>query len=1130
MSKILTLLKSFLATRLGMNIAGIIIVCCLAWFIGMAFHLSLITRLIIIGIIALIFIAINIFRFIWTKSRGEKLQQQLQSQGESIAGRQLEIELLKEKMAAAVNSLKASELGIKYRGNAALYALPWYIIIGPSAAGKSTLLRNSGLHFPFSSNEDLQIKGFGGTRNCDWWFADEAIILDTAGRYTTEEDDKDEWLSFLDLIKKNRPRLPINGIIIAISLKDLLTGDESNIQGHVKVIRDRIEELYSRLGFVFPLTLLFTKVDLLAGFEDFFANMHESERQQVWGINFAANYEDQLEELYAKLIQLRLAKIAVAQNLNHKLTLYNFPEQFKNSLKRINQFITLLLKINPYQETPVFQGIYFTSGTQGEESKPETLTNTSYFIKDIFQKVIFPNKYSAAKTQDRMRLQQLIKSAGIVGCAGVLGLAFMGYSTSLTNNIMLLHRGKKIAAQLANNPSMESLLSSYAFYYSLVNYQQEIPLHLRLGLYRGNREMEPLQEMLSYILQTKFLQPMGQYLTQKLTQYNQTWASADEATREKMRGDYYTTLKAYLMLSYPQRIDMDQGTTIFSLYWSQMLAGKAGINNYEQSLDTATYTGLVSFYLQHPGTWKVDSNLVSISRQQLYLAADALNLYAQITDIAKAKLPTIPLTKLLPDSDANLLVSNYQIPGIYTPTGWNQVVQPEIDKIARSAYQRDWVIDTPLMQLNSVTSAPKHPDAITLRAETKLKNELRNLYIADYRQTWLQLITQTQVRQFRSLNDANQQLSVLSSPTGPITQFLQMVATKVNIPELGQPLIDLHSVSGDPLKSYLNEVIKIQNDMQNLSANPDANHAAQQYAMQLLSGSGGNTELYHSMIAANMLSNSVDDGQTRIAVKQFLLQPIRESWRIILHTGTQGLEQQWQTQVMSDYQQNLAGRFPFSPYATDDASVSDVIDFFQPKNGLLWTFVNTYLQPFLTYNLTGWQEQQWLGIGAGFSPQFLAALTQAKAISSGLFSNGGNQPGFTYRIYPNPTPSLSQIILTTDGKNYRYSNGPQEWQGFNWSGNTLGQDSYLSAVASQGANPEAIQASGVWAIFHLISQGKLTVQHGSTYQASWNLTSPTKTYHINMLIRSNSRTNIFQELLLNKFTLPKQLFANNDYA
>ena len=76
-------------------------------------------------------------------------------------------------------------------GGGNLYALPWYVVIGPPGSGKSTLLQNSGLNFPLSSSFGKEaMRGVGGTRNCDWWFTDEAVFLDTAGRYTTQDSDR----------------------------------------------------------------------------------------------------------------------------------------------------------------------------------------------------------------------------------------------------------------------------------------------------------------------------------------------------------------------------------------------------------------------------------------------------------------------------------------------------------------------------------------------------------------------------------------------------------------------------------------------------------------------------------------------------------------------------------------------------------------------------------------------------------------------------------------------------------------------------------------------------------------------------------------------------------------------------
>ena len=132
--------------------------------------------------------------------------------------------VLKDKMKDALATLKSASGGKKDY----LYDLPWYLLIGPPGSGKTTALVNSGLKFPLSRGATpAAIAGVGGTRYCDWWFTEEAVLIDTAGRYTTQDSDastdKQSWFAFLALLKKNRPRQPINGVIVAISLEDLMT-------------------------------------------------------------------------------------------------------------------------------------------------------------------------------------------------------------------------------------------------------------------------------------------------------------------------------------------------------------------------------------------------------------------------------------------------------------------------------------------------------------------------------------------------------------------------------------------------------------------------------------------------------------------------------------------------------------------------------------------------------------------------------------------------------------------------------------------------------------------------------------------------------------------------------------------
>ena len=87
------------------------------------------------------------------------------------------------------------EIGLHrmFEGKRYLYELLWYIIVGSSGDGKRTALLNAGLQFPLAeqmeqSAEAIAVPDKGGTLHCDWWFTNEAVLIDTAARYVCYED------------------------------------------------------------------------------------------------------------------------------------------------------------------------------------------------------------------------------------------------------------------------------------------------------------------------------------------------------------------------------------------------------------------------------------------------------------------------------------------------------------------------------------------------------------------------------------------------------------------------------------------------------------------------------------------------------------------------------------------------------------------------------------------------------------------------------------------------------------------------------------------------------------------------------------------------------------------------------
>ena len=95
-----------------------------------------------------------------------------------------------EEGAAVSAKMKEALALLRRQGAGTLTELPWYAIIGPPGAGKTTALLNAGLRFPLAERMGRgAVAGVGGTRMCEWWFTEDAVLIDTAGRYTTQDSD-----------------------------------------------------------------------------------------------------------------------------------------------------------------------------------------------------------------------------------------------------------------------------------------------------------------------------------------------------------------------------------------------------------------------------------------------------------------------------------------------------------------------------------------------------------------------------------------------------------------------------------------------------------------------------------------------------------------------------------------------------------------------------------------------------------------------------------------------------------------------------------------------------------------------------------------------------------------------------
>lgn len=416
---------------------------------------------VLLGIIGL-GIALLFLKKIWARRREQQFVHQIIEQDEAQMSRlaekdRSEARELQDRWKEAIEALRRSHL--RKKGNP-LYVLPWYLVIGESASGKTTAIQSARLSSPFF--EVNQVSGLSGTRNCDWWFFEQAIVIDTAGRYTIridEERDKEEWQKFLTLLTKYRQREPLNGLIVTVAANKLLeTGSETLMQDGANV-RRRIDELMRVLGVKFPVYVLVTKCDLIQGMTQFCGQLPESTLDQAMGrintdltTNVGAFLGEAFERIGERLRDLRLLifQKAEAQKIDPALLL--FPEEFEKLKSGLESFMKGAFQENPYQETPILRGLFFSSGRQegspyshflqalGLIEEREVLPGTSkgLFLHDVFAKILPKDRTLFAPTRRSLEWNRVTRNLGLTSWIA-LGLAICGLlSFAFVKNLRVL--------------------------------------------------------------------------------------------------------------------------------------------------------------------------------------------------------------------------------------------------------------------------------------------------------------------------------------------------------------------------------------------------------------------------------------------------------------------------------------------------------------------------------------------------------------------------------------------------------------------------------------------------------------------------------------------------------------------
>jgi len=1082
--------------------------------------------------------------------------------------------VLRERMQDALATLKAAS------GNKSgyLYDLPWYVIIGPPGAGKTTALVNSGLKFPLSrGTTPAAVAGVGGTRYCDWWFTEEAVLIDTAGRYTTQDSDaksdKESWFSFLDLLKKSRPRQPINGVLVAISVEDILTMSRQDLAAHAEAIRMRLLELHQRLKVSFPVYALFTKVDLVAGFAEYFSYLNEAGRRQVWGATFQTadknknligDIPNEFDLLLERLSEETLDRLQDEPAPPHRVQLFGFAAQMARLKPQIHNFLNQIFEPTRYHVNASLRGFYFTSGTQqgtpidqligslartfgAEEVSAGAYhgSGKSFFLTNLILKVIIGEADWVSTDRAAVRRALLIKTAAlslIALCAIGLSIAWL---TSYNRNSGLIEQAVQVDGEYAAAgaplikqtliaehdldkvlPLLHRLRNAPAGY---ATREAQVPLSERYGLSQHQRLLSAADAAYHTALERMFRPRLLYRLEEQLN------------ARLTEPAFVYEALKVYLMLGGQHPPDRGLIKSWMQRDWSANLYPGATNAEGRRLLDEHL-SAMFDLETEQPPLVELDGRLIREAQNSLARLSVAQRAYEFLKSEAgtAATGDWVVTRKGGPDVSAvfesppGQSLDSIRVPAFFTYNGFQQMFIAKLGGLSERINRDRWVLGDAGQQ----SAIGQQYDA--------LAGDLLNIYSNDFVITWRTALGNLKLKKLMADKPKYDALRALSAPTSPLRQILESIREETaltkerpkpaNAPTLtdaltrpspalfntqdGSPGAGIeaqfkafHSVlEGDSTRRPIDSVVANLNDIaQNLTLMVENPQLTAQATTSL------QTQVAALRNNASRMPPPFSD-MLRGAASEF-------EGSIAASTAGQ-LLQSLRDQVTPVCQQTISNRYPFVRGSNQEVPLGDFGKLFSP-NGIIDRFFTQSLAPYADTSRPEWVWRKDSPVGRSLSADTLKQFQNAAYIRDAFFQTGGGVPLISLAIKP-PRAASAGVDIKTDigGTVIASPSAPVAASAFSaptpppstapftvqWPGPSART---AISVSSDTGTPSVLERTGPWSLFRMLEAGSLAAK-GETASATFIVAGN----ELNYQISTGSVRNPFNLAVLREFRCP----------
>ncbi|TCT02465.1 type VI secretion system membrane subunit TssM [Aquabacter spiritensis] len=1004
------------------------------------------------------------------------------------------------------------------------YALPWYGVIGHEQAGKSTFIHSSDLRFPLNEGRDGRIAagplGFS--------FTDRAVLIETRGPLVPQTE-LNTWSVFAALLKRHRAREPINGLILVLSLPDVMRASEVERFSFHADLRDQLEVFQRVLKLRVPVYVVFTKADEIPGFRQFCSDLTLSERRGVFGITLPLYDEHGITTKgkplsatfateYDHFIQWQLPRVIgqmkQAFSVEERFDCFMFLPHLATLKAMINDLIEDVFKPTSFERPLLLRGIYFTSAIPtanraSNELLPAPGAETAadgrrmgFFIHDLLDKVIFKESGLVEADHVTRRREALLKW-GAIGLGGIAAtallvwwtLSFLGNTYLITDLQSATLRAQDAIQTLEASPASKSptdtdmavilptLNALEALPTGWSDRHKEVPLRLGGGLSQDTLLSSATIGEYKDALQT-LLQPRMQLVLQ-----NEIAGSMDKPT------NLYPALKVYLMLGGAGPMDQTAVKSWMSHYFGLAYPGPS-----QAALRTSLMRHVDNLLDADLKPIEIDAPLVAEARNALnaYTPANrGMTVLQQMTEVRN--LPPWRLTEIAGPLAPYALARrsgrplSEPIDGMYTSAAFFSTILPAISKVAEDLVGEDWV------------RFPTSPTTPRTARVTQLRRDITDLYLNDYIVAWQNLISDVTIATFANLQEELAVLQALIGPPSPLSTYLQAAAKETMLappappaelgkadvlqPELAAVLArsralgdsvtvhfsDLHRfVTGSP--SPLDEVLKSLGQLRALIG-PAASSGGE--------GAAQVTELSTGPAYGQVLSQlKLNTLTAPPALTASILALVHQTSSITDQGVRADLDANWKTQIYPFCLSAINGRYPFAN-SPNEATLADFARMFAP-DGLMDAFFTKHLKPFVDTLTSPWKPLANAGARPNITPQALGYFEQAAKIRTYFFAGGSTAPLFTFGVTPlELDPGAARVRLTIDGQSLTYQYGPQETAQMKWPGAPSGVRIEFGAATME--QPVAQSFTGPWALFRFLAAQNVQRQTANRFNLVVNV-------------------------------------------